>query len=352
MNLKEYKSYQSKVEDVDGRIVTGISAVMGIEDSGGDVIELGAFKKTIKEGLPRIRHLWQHDFSQPPIAVILDIQEVPASKLPDSLQEMYPDATGGLLVKRRYLDTPRADEVLQGILAGAITEMSFGYDVVRHHMDKRNGRVVRTLKELRLWDTSDVNWGMNPATVALVKMAVPFEDYGIASEDNDWSAPTLSDFTDETDFSSLSALEKKRIREHFAWSASATPDSFGDLKLPHHEPSKTGVGPANWRGVAAAMAALNGARGGVDIPEDDREAVYRHLARHYEQFGKTPPELKVARLIWQLQDFQGEGVIYKKAQELLELLRAEPRDALTRDEDLRLRLAIARLRSEFNFSFS
>jgi len=28
----------------------------------------------------------------------------------------------------------------------------------------------------------------------------------------------------------------------------------------------------------------------VDIPEEDRKAVYNHLAKHYEEFDKTPPD--------------------------------------------------------------
>jgi len=40
------------------------------------------------------------------------------------------------------------------------------------------------------------------------------------------------------------------------------------------------------------MQALLGARGGVDIPTSDRRAVYRHLAAHYEDFDKEPPEME------------------------------------------------------------
>jgi len=42
------------------------------------------------------------------------------------------------------------------------------------------------------------------------------------------------------------------------------------------------------------MQALLGARGGVDIPEEDRNPVYNHLALHYQQFEKEPPQLEAA----------------------------------------------------------
>lgn len=45
-----------------------------------------------------------------------------------------------------------------------------------------------------------------------------------------------------------------------------------------------------FRGVVAAMAAVNGARGGVDIPEGDRRDAYDHLTRYYEKFDRDPPE--------------------------------------------------------------
>jgi hypothetical protein len=34
-----------------------------------------------------------------------------------------------------------------------------------------------------------------------------------------------------------------------------------------------------------------GGRGGVDIPAGERRDVWRHLARHYEQFDEEPPKL-------------------------------------------------------------
>jgi hypothetical protein len=61
-------------------------------------------------------------------------------------------------------------------------------------------------------------------------------------------------------------------------------------KLPHHE-IVDGRLRVVWNGVRSAMQVLAGARGGVDIPQGERQAVYEHLARHYEEFGKEVPDI-------------------------------------------------------------
>jgi hypothetical protein len=73
------------------------------------------------------------------------------------------------------------------------------------------------------------------------------------------------------------------------WFDSENPDVKSSYKLPHHRAEGHNT---VWRGVAAAMVALLGGRGGVDIPDDDRRGVYNHLSRHYGEFDKDPPEFK------------------------------------------------------------
>ncbi len=130
---------------------------------------------------------------------------------------------------------------------------------------------------------------MGGETMAEYKAVVPYADHG--TSETDWSAPTLADFTSEA-MADLSLTERRRIAAHYTWTANMPPEAFTDLKLPHHRAAHTGVGPAIWRGVAAAMAVLLGGRGGVDIPDGDRRGVYNHLARHYAQFDKEPPEFR------------------------------------------------------------
>ena len=100
-----------------------------------------------------------------------------------------------------------------------------------------------------------------------------------APEDEEWDAAA-----------EVREAEVEDLKVMCAWVDSENADVKGAYKLPHHKAS--GQHAVVWRGVAAAMAALMGARGGVDIPEDDRRGVYNHLSRHYEEFDKEPPEFQ------------------------------------------------------------
>ena len=108
-----------------------------------------------------------------------------------------------------------------------------------------------------------------------------------APKDEAWNAPTLNSFTSDS-WDGLSDAQKRKIMGHFAWSPSLAPAdvTYTELKLPHHDPK---TGSVNWRGVTGAAAAVQGARGGVDIPESDLSAVKAHLAAHYRQFNATAP---------------------------------------------------------------
>jgi len=61
----------------------------------------------------------------------------------------------------------------------------------------------------------------------------------------------------------------------------------------HHFVGENGrPGAAAMSELGAEMAVINGARGGTILRGSDRKAVYNHLAHHYRDFGKKPPELK------------------------------------------------------------
>ena len=69
----------------------------------------------------------------------------------------------------------------------------------------------------------------------------------------------------------------------FAWYDADNMENLGSYKLPHHD-IVDGELKVVFNGVVAAKAALAGARGGVDLP-DDRAKADAHIAYHLEQFG-------------------------------------------------------------------
>lgn len=169
----ESKGLPAFTKDIDGRAVAGIFAVHGHLDAYGDISHPGAFAKTIQErGTRKVKYLWSHTFGgyfdtpQPPTAVIKSIQEIGRDALPEGVLDVAPDATGGVEVVREYLNTDRGNEMLEGVSKGAITEQSYAFDVMKYDFADMNGRKVRNLRELKLYEVSDVLWGANDATLA------------------------------------------------------------------------------------------------------------------------------------------------------------------------------------------
>lgn len=126
--------------------------------------------------------------------------------------------------------------------------------------------------------------------------------------------------------------DKDKIRwadyqKAFTWYDSGDTENFGAYKLPHHD-VVGGELQTVWRGVAAGMAALLGARGGVDIPEGDRKAVYNHLSKHYGQFDKEVPDFRLV-----------------ESQELKELFDAVE-EAIVQNNNRELRRAVKEIQKE------
>ncbi len=110
------------------------------------------------------------------------------------------------------------------------------------------------------------------------KGVIPFKETAKAPEAEAWDGAK-----------EVRQAEVSDLKVMCTWFDSENPDTKGSYKLPHHKASGHAV---VWRAVAAAMAALLGARGGVQIPDKDRKGVYNHLSKSYKQFDKEPPEFK------------------------------------------------------------
>lgn len=125
------------------------------------------------------------------------------------------------------------------------------------------------------------------AVVGASRDAVPFRSFPLADEGMAWSFTVteenavLGDPQDFGTFRSVHAWEDPDLDR----------ETKARYKLPHHKRVGDEIRTV-FRGVQAAMAALNGARGGTDIPEADRPRVHSHLRKHYEEFDREAPELR------------------------------------------------------------
>jgi hypothetical protein len=97
-------------------------------------------------------------------------------------------------------------------------------------------------------------------------------------------------------------MEESVAKDMYAWLDSSQKEegkySKSAGKFPHHMVGGNGrPGAANTNACSAAIGALNGARGGADIPGSDRKGIYNHLAAHLRDAGMEPPELKAMEVV-------------------------------------------------------
>jgi len=142
------------IKDIDpsGRTVQFYGSAFGNEDSDGDIIMPGAFKKSIQENgpasvQPRIKHLLQHDT----YAII------------GKFTELIEDSKG-LLCTSVLADTEQANDAL-ALYQLDLFEHSIGYRTVKSEIDNTDPEnPVRRLTEVKLWEVSSVTWGANADT--------------------------------------------------------------------------------------------------------------------------------------------------------------------------------------------
>lgn len=111
-----------------------------------------------------------------------------------------------------------------------------------------------------------------------------------ADPDQDWDAgeaiKNVKAFASDDDGN----IDFDTYEKAFFWVVAEADDKQGDYKLPFADVID-GKLTAVWNGVAAAMGALNGAQGGVKMPDADREPVYEQIGKYYKKFSKDQPEL-------------------------------------------------------------
>jgi HK97 family phage prohead protease len=158
----DYKSLplQLKAAPGDDGIFEGYASVFGVVDLGLDMVERGAFAKSL--GQRKVKMLWQHDTAQP-----------------IGTWESINEDDHGLFVRGRLLpDVAKGKEALALLKAGAIDSMSIGYRTIEAESATAEGRGVRKLTEIDLFEISLVTFPMLPdAKVTDVKSIATERDF-------------------------------------------------------------------------------------------------------------------------------------------------------------------------------
>lgn len=136
---------ETKADGSEVGTFTGLAAAFGNRDLVNDVIEPGAFAKSLAN--PRaIKMLWSHDV-RAPIGVWADLRETKA----------------GLEVKGELiLEVQQAREALALMKAGALDALSIGFRVPKGGATIDRDTGTRRLKEIELLEISLVTFPANP----------------------------------------------------------------------------------------------------------------------------------------------------------------------------------------------
>jgi hypothetical protein len=113
-----------------------------------------------------------------------------------------------------------------------------------------------------------------------------FHDLELADEDRDWDGDAA-----EKRVRSWAGAEdepNEKYRDAHVWYDADSKDNFTGYKLLIAD-VVGGKLRAVPRGVMAAGNVMQGARGGVKIPERDVDRVKSHLAKYYKKMDRTPP---------------------------------------------------------------
>ena len=125
------------------------------------------------------------------------------------------------------------------------------------------------------------------AMAMTLKGATPFSDLPLADRGRAWDGTAAEGRVRDWagGGSNISDMDWAKYRKAFAWYDSSNAEAVGSYKLGFADVIN-GTLTAIPRGVFAAAAAMMGARGGVSIPDSDRQGVQNHLARYYTKMAK------------------------------------------------------------------
>ncbi len=268
----------ANAETGDGRTLKGYASVFNVPIESGEqttFVKPGAFTKTLKENRDQIKVLFNHgrdpSIGEKPLGTILDLRQ----------------DKKGLYAEVRVSDTSYGKDVIELVRDGALDAMSIQFETTQEKFN--DDLSERYLEQVRLYEFGPVTFPANSEAL-----------FTLHSREAHWDgAAALKTCSNAAEFRKI-AFERNNDSD---------PDTAAHWALPHHPSPGAG---ADSTGVAAALAALHGGRGGAPNLKQSVATVEAHLQAHQAESSDvgdrdtegddTPPavaSLALARLTWE-----------------------------------------------------
>ncbi len=126
-----------------------------------------------------------------------------------------------------------------------------------------------------------------PPLTSFYRGTVPFQDLPLADRERSWDGDAarmrLRTWAGGPD---LEDMDFEKYRRGFLWYDAAEPSILGSYKLPIADVIDGEI-MAIPNGIIASAGNLQGARGGVDIPDDDQETIKNQVSRYYGKMSEA-----------------------------------------------------------------
>jgi HK97 family phage prohead protease len=275
----------------------GYASVFGVKDSDGDIMVNGAFTETIKthkstgRDVPvYVQHMWPQ-YEKVPVGVI-------------RIDEISEDDYGLKIIAELPTDDSYVSgRIIPQLKIKSLTALSVGFILRKFNfVNIEDDNSDRELLEVDLLEVSIVAFPANDAAritaiktamkesyyPPMMKTATPWASLpkSLASRDVRWNSNAAVKRWRE--YSGSKDKPNARYKNNFLWYDSEDKNNFGAYKLPIGDiiDDRHVAVP---RAIFAARAALAGARGGVDIPDNDRRTVEANVNKYYDRMDLDKP---------------------------------------------------------------
>jgi len=217
MNIIQYKSagdFAVKDVDMGSRTLVQAYTRYNVKDSDNDLGRKGMFDRTWSENFHRIKHLLNHDVTQPLGKI---------EKLWDDDEYAY--------YKSKIGTHNLGNDFLKMAESGLITEASYGYKVIREQKSAEGNNLL----EVKLWEVSALtHWGANEYTpIVSLSKAMTKEDREQKIKSRIKALEAFCRNTDATDDTiQLLLLEIKQLGQYLLDATTTTPAA---VKAPEPE---------------------------------------------------------------------------------------------------------------------